>query len=245
MKRLLLLFLLLAAPARADAPADYAWAQHPGAALPLAASFTDSRGQSAPLGHWLGATPAIIALGYFACPNLCGIERADLYAALDRAGLRAGRDYTLLAVSIDPAETPHDAAAARDQALVANPQGQDWQFLVGDSAGLQRAVGFRARYDAQYKQFLHPTGLVFVTPDGWVSSYLLGVGYQPGDVQAGLARAGQGVAAAALPVLLLCFHYDAATGRYTLAIEKLLRLAAILTVATLGGMILLLRRGTR
>jgi len=247
MKRLMVLLALLAAPARADvpadyAPADYAYVQHPGAALPLDEQLTDSRGQSAPLGRWLGGAPAIIALGYFACPNLCGIERADLYAALDHAGLR---NATLLAVSIDPAETPRDAAVARDQALSTYPLGQDWHFLVGDSAELQRAVGFRARYDAQYKQFLHPSGLVFATPDGRVSSYLLGVGYQPGDVQAGISRAGQGVAAAALPVLLLCFHYDATTGRYTLAIEKLLRLAAILTVAMLGGMILLLRRDRR
>ena len=245
MKRLVILLALLAAPARADAPADYAYAQHPGAALPVTEQLTDSRGMSASLGRWLGGTPAIIALGYFACPNLCGIERADLYAALDRAGLQAGRDYTLLAVSIDPAETPRDAAVARDQALAVYPQGKDWHFLVGDSTALQRAVGFRARYDAQYKQFLHPSGLVFATPDGRVSSYLLGVGYQPGDVQAGLARARQGVAAAALPVLLLCFHFDTTTGRYTLAIVKLLRLAAFLTIATLGGVLLLLRRERR
>jgi protein SCO1/2 len=43
-------------------------------------------------------------------------------------------------------------------------------------------------------------------------------------------------------VLLLCFHFDATTGRYTLAIEKVLRLMGLLTVATLGGLMILLHR---
>ena len=37
-----------------------------------------------------------------------------------------------------------------------------------------------------------------------------------------------------MPVLLLCFNYDPATGRYTLAIVKLLRLFAVLTVLTIA-----------
>jgi protein SCO1/2 len=51
----------------------------------------------------------------------------------------------------------------------------------------------------------------------------------------GVTRAAQGtIASAAMPVLLLCFNYDPATGRYTLAIVKLLRLFAVLTVATIA-----------
>ena len=78
-----------------------------------------------------------------------------------------------------------------------------------------------------------------------VSSYLLGVGYRPGDMRVAVTRADRGgVAQAALPVLLLCFHYDPATGRYTLAIMKLLRLAAGITVITMGGTLFLaFRRG--
>ena len=77
-------------------------------------------------------------------------------------------------------------------------------------------------------------------PSGVVSSYLLGVGYQPGDVRLGVTRANLGsIAAAALPVLLLCFHYDPQTGRYTLAIMKLLRLAGLITVVTIAGTLFL------
>ena len=47
-------------------------------------------------------------------------------------------------------------------------------------------------------------------------------------------------AAAGLPVLLLCFHFDPLTGRYSLAIMRLVRLAAVLFVLTVSGMLWLL-----
>jgi protein SCO1/2 len=46
-------------------------------------------------------------------------------------------------------------------------------------------------------------------------------------------------------VLLLCFHYDPATGRYTLAVTRLVQLACALTVLTVGGTIALALRRER
>jgi protein SCO1/2 len=104
-------------------------------------------------------------------------------------------------------------------------------------------VGFRSRFDAADKQFLHPAGIVFLTGKGTVSSYLLGLGYQPRDVGLGVTRAANGVTARALPILLLCFHYDPTTGRYSLAILRVLQLGAAITVLVIAGtMTLALRR---
>jgi protein SCO1/2 len=65
-------------------------------------------------------------------------------------------------------------------------------------------------------------------------------------VRVAVTRAGQGsIARAALPVLLLCFHYDPSTGHYTLAITKILQLACLLTMLTLGGTIALALRRER
>ena len=49
-----------------------------------------------------GGKPLILVLGYFHCPNLCGVVRADLFDALQRVRDEAGRDYSLVALSIDP-----------------------------------------------------------------------------------------------------------------------------------------------
>jgi len=245
--------LLAAAHGRARAatfspidPTQFAWQQKPGAHLPLETGLTDDTGKPVSLRDLVGKFPLILDLGYFHCPSLCGVVRADLFSALQQSGLVAGRDYSLIAASIDPAETATDSAAARqsDAAEFPGLGVAVFHYLTGSQQAIstvEQAVGFRARYDARYRQFLHPSGLVFLSRQGVVSSYLLGVGYKGGDIRAAVirARAG-GIARAALPILLLCFHFDSSTGRYTLAITKILRLLGLLTVALIAALVLVL-----
>jgi protein SCO1/2 len=175
--------------------------------------------------------------------------RADLLDALSRLG--SGRAYNLVVMSIDPTETAADAASAKatDVAQFASANNAEHrEYLTGSAAAIQAvsdAVGLRSRFDAQAKQFLHPAGLVFLTGSGTVSSYLLGLGYKPGDVGLGLTRAANEVTARALPVLLLCFHYDPKTGRYSLAVWRLVQLGCVITVLVVGGVIYLALRRER
>lgn len=243
--------VLGAAAARAEDPGDFAFVQNPGALLPREAAFTEADGRTLRLGD-LGARPVILALGYFHCPSLCSLVRDDLFDALSHSGLRSGADYDLLVASIDPAETPADAAGAKadDVSRYGGEADQPgWHFVVGSTEAidaLASAVGFKRRYDAALRQFLHPAGLVVLTPGGRVSGYVLGVGYRAGEIRAAVTLAsGGGIARAALPLLLLCFHYDAATGRYSLAVMKVLRLAGIVTVLTMGSVLLLAWRRER
>ncbi|GBQ49145.1 SCO family protein [Komagataeibacter europaeus] len=214
-----------------------------GAVLPLDAPFTDTSGQTRPLRAFLGHGATIVSMGYYACPNMCELERTDLLDALARGGLKTPADYTLLVVSIDPAETRFTARQALVEDLARFPDpgaGQGWHFVTGAPASirrLSRAVGFHARYDEKLHQYLHPMGLVFITPAGIVSGYVLGIGYQPGDVRQAVVHAARGEQAGAAPILLLCFHYDETTGRYTLAVEKLLKLGGVLTVLMLGTLL--------
>jgi protein SCO1/2 len=242
---LALLFCAAAAPSGPDDASALAWKTAPGSVVPLNTTLRDELGHDVPLRAIFHGRPVILDLGYYHCPSLCGIAREDLFNAITRSGLVGGVDYTLVTLSIDPAEKPGDAAEAKAADLARTPHadGTDWHYLTGPAAGIEAAVGFRARYDPVLGQFLHPAGLVVLTADGTISSYLLGVGYAPGDLRAAVLRARDGgVARAVLPVLLLCFHYDMATGRYTLAIEKVLRLMALLTVLTLGGLMAVLHR---
>ena len=154
-------------------------------------------------------------------------------------------------LSIDPAETSADAQQAKstDLAAFALPGSAHWHYLTGSSQSVQAvidAVGFRDRFDQGTQQFIHPAGIVFLTAGGVVSSYLLGVGYTPTQVRSAIERARTGgVAAASSPLLLLCFHFDESTGRYSLEIMKVIRLAGLLTVITLAGVLFLLFRRER
>ena len=227
----LLAFLLLPGAAHAaDDAADFAWHMHRGAAVPTDLVLRDEADGEVRLGAAFAGKPVILDLGYYHCPTLCGLVRADLLAALKIGGLADGTDYSLVSLSIDPAETPKDAADAKaaDLAQLPAATGTNWHYLTGTPqalAAIADAVGFRDRYDVQLKQFLHPAGLVILTKDGVISSYLQGVGYSGGELRAALLRAGEGgIGQASLPILLLCFHFDSTTGRYTFAIEKALRL---------------------
>jgi protein SCO1/2 len=240
--------------ARVEAPefdaSSLSFRERPGATLPLDALFRDADAREVRIGELSHGLPLIVVLGYFKCSRLCGVVRASLFKALAGSGLRSGRDYALAAFSIDPQETSTDARAAMAQDMSTFTIAANMRYLTGTQREIRAiadAVGFRARPDPATRQFAHPAGIVFITPDGIVSSYLLGVGYAASAVRLGVRRAAARsvVAAAASPILLICFHFDPLTGRYSLEILKLLRLGAILTMATIGGVLYLLFRRER
>jgi protein SCO1/2 len=248
---LFILLLLTVQAHAATALSQFGFQQRPGNQVPTDTLLHDESGHDVRLGQLMNGEPTIFVLGYFRCPNLCGIVRADVFDALSRSGLDA-KQYSLIVLSINPAESNADATIAKREDLARYPlPGADhaWHYLTGPAAALTQianAVGFRDRYDRQLKQFLHPAGLVFLNPAGQISGYLLGVGYTPGDLASSVARARSGsIERATSSVLLLCFHFDPSTGRYTLAITKLMQIAGLLTVATIGGTIALALRRER
>jgi protein SCO1/2 len=239
----LLVLLLAILPATAADLSGLDWVQRPGAPLPLDAPLVDEHGAATTLRAVAGGLPLILAPGYFRCPTLCGIVRDDLLSALQRSDLRAGRDYALAVVTIDPAETPGDAADAREGGLSRYPGAgaeQGWRYLTGPAASLdavQQAAGFHARFDPGLRQFLHPAGLLVASPAGLVSGYLMGVGYTPADLDQAVGAARAGVQQAAQVVRMFCFAVDPVTGRVTLLTMRALRLLSVLTALALGGVL--------
>lgn len=252
----LLLALGVAAAAAGSSPAfdpsRFSYWERTGTALPGQILFLDSDQRPASLGDLSRQRPLILVPAYFHCANLCGVVRASLLSALQRTELQAGRDYTLAILSIDPHETSAEAREAKMADLSAfGSTGAEryWHYLTGSSENIKAvtdAIGFRHRFDPESKEFVHPAGIVFVTGSGMVSNYLLGVGYTPTDLRSAVRQAGSGrIAAAASSLLLICFHFDPTTGRYSLEILKLFRLAALLTVLIVVVMLFLLFRRER
>jgi protein SCO1 len=244
---LVLPLLFLPALAHAALPAELneiAYRQRPGARLPLETTLYDENGGPLRIAELFDGSPLILLLGYFHCPKLCSVARAELLSALRESGLMAGRDYTLAVVSIDPSEGAAAASGAKatDVERFATPGAErHWRFLTGDPAALRRleaAVGYEDRYVEGGAAFAHPVGVVFITSTGVVSNYLLGLGYDANDVRRATARAASGeISSPISPILLLCFDFDPATGRYTLAIMKALRWgegAAVALVVVMG-----------
>lgn len=246
---LLLLLAFLSIRVAADEPG---YRQFPGALMPDEAVLADEGGHPARFETLMGGQrPAILALIYFHCPALCGVELSDLFTALGQTGLAAGQDYDLFAVSIDPKDGSRDASEAHAAYLKRFPlpgAADGWHFLTGDPEALsavEHSVGFTARYEPVLQQYIHPAGVVVLTPKRRVASYLLGVGYDGRDLGRRLHEAAEGrIAPSGNPIMLLCFHFDPTSGRYSIDIVNALKLAALLTIIGIGGTILLAyRRG--
>lgn len=227
-----------------DIAKDVGFEQHPGAQLPRDDAFVDDRGRRVTLGEALGAKPAVLVLGYLACGDLCPLTIAGVTQALDASGLAPGRDYRALFVSIDPGETTPILEREKANRIRASDRSA-WTFLRGDARSigeLARAAGYRYRYEAGREAFAHAAGFMVLTPQAAVSRYFLGVRFEPASLASALRDADRRqVAAPASPLLLLCYHFDPATGRYTLAILGILR-AVIAALFLLGAGYWLWRR---
>ena len=221
--------------------------------LPLSLPFRDEVGRSVTLGDAFGKRPVVLALVYYNCPMLCTQVLNGLVAALNVMSLEAGRDFDVVAVSFDPRETPAMAAAKKDAYLgrYRHP-GSDtgWHFLTGDAASIQaltKAVGFRYRYDGDLDLFAHASAIMVATPEGKLSRYFYGIEYGPRDLRLGLVEASSGkIGTPVDQILLYCFHYDPASGKYGPIVVNIVRLGGLATLVLLGvAMIVMSRRRGR
>src|SRR5687767_8006366 len=180
----------------------------------------DEQGQAVQLSDYFHDQPVVLTLVYYRCPMLCNQVLNGLLKTSQAVPLEIGKDYRVLSVSIDPRETPEMAAAKKQQYVSRyRREGaqEGWHFLTGDEAAitaLAECVGYRYQYDERTGQYAHGSGILVVTPQGRISRYLYGIDYHPTDFRLALVESGEGkIGSAVEQFLLLCYHYDPATGK--------------------------------
>jgi protein SCO1/2 len=212
--------------------------QHLGATLPTSLIFRDSNGALVSLERLGRGGPFLLALGYYNCPNLCDTELRGIGRSVGSLALQPGRDFQVAFVSIDPHETPRQAAEAahtlaRDLPSADVPR---WHLLTGEDTQIQRlatALGYRYWFDARNGQYAHPAGLVVITSSGRIAQYFFGVSFPAATLRLALVGASHGQLGTVLDQLvLLCCGYDPTTGRYSLLIGRI-------AIAVCGGFLLL------
>jgi protein SCO1/2 len=243
--------LAVAASAGGGSFADLALEPHPGARLPLAAELTDEAGNAASLGSFFSGQPVVLVFDYLRCRTICGPVLGNLAAATAAVAPASPREYTVLAISIDPRDTPADAAAAKTKYLARYPAGVagTWHFLTGPEAAVRPiadAAGFHYRYDQASDQYIHSTGIALAAPDGVIRGYLGDIDVTPAALAAALdgARSGQSTGPLGR-FLLLCFGGSPVSGRYTPLIEASLIIFNIAAMLAACGLFLWLRRQHR
>jgi protein SCO1/2 len=223
--------------------------------LPLADAFKDETGRDLKLGDLFNHNrPVMLALMYYNCQMLCPQVLHGMASALRQSGFHPGSEYDVVVASIDPADTPANAAAEKQHFLSmigADPTASPAvHFLTGPQASitdLAQATGFHyvrvPGPDGKMTQFAHSSVIMIATPDGRMSKYLFGVDYQPRDVRLALIQAStRHIGTLSDLVLLYCCSYSPTQGRYTVAVLRILGLAGCASLAAVIAMLWLLSK---
>jgi protein SCO1 len=223
-----------------------------GAQVPLDAEFRDEAGRTVKLNDYFGRRPVILSLVYYSCEDLCPLVLEGLVRSLRPLSSSIGNEFDVLTVSFDARDTPALAAAKKSDAVKQYSRpgaGEGWHFLTGDETAIRRlteAVGFRYNYESDKDRFGHASGIILLTPEGKVARYFYGIEFAPRDLRLGLIEASANKIGSPIDQLLLfCYHYDPATGKYSLLITNLIRLGAAATVLALATFIALMLRRDR
>ena len=223
-----------------------------GGQIPLDLAFRDETGASVTLRKFFGEKPVVFALVYYECPMLCTQVLNGLVRSLKEVRFDAGKDFQLVVVSINPRETPRLAQSKKQiyAGLYLRPGGENgFHFLTGEEssiAPLAKAAGFRYAYDPETEQYAHASAILVLTPEGIISRYFYGIQYPARDLRLGLVEAAAGKIGSPMDqILLFCYHYDPATGKYGLVILNIVRAACLATLLGLAGFITILFRGER
>ncbi|MCC6989440.1 MAG: SCO family protein [Acidobacteria bacterium] len=223
------------------------------AQLPADATFKDDTGKTVRLGDYFGERPVVLAFVYYECPMLCNQILNGLVSGVGVLDQTVGTDFDVVAISFDARETPTQAAAKKATYLdrYQRPGSErGWHFLTGDEATIKRVTdtaGFQFAWDAASQQFAHASGIIVTTPEGKLSRYLFGIEYPPRDLKFALMESSAGkIGSVVDQVLLYCYHYEPATGSYSLVAMNAVRMGGVVTmVALLGFVAISLRRDNR
>jgi len=103
--------------------------------IPLDLTFNDENGNAVQLQQYFGAKPVILIMVYYQCPMLCTEVLNGFTGAMNGiVRFNIGREFNVVTVSIDPRDTPQDAAAAKKKYLQRYRRAgadQGWHFLTG------------------------------------------------------------------------------------------------------------------
>lgn len=218
--------------------------EHLDTAIPLDLEFKDHTGKAVTLGDFFdGQLPVVLTLNYSSCPMLCSLQLNGLFDGLK--GLEQwnlGSEYRMVTVSIDPTESVERAAMTRQKYLKLYGRagaGEGYACLVGKNkqiTELAKTVGFKYRFVPENGEYAHTAVTMICTPDGRMSRYLYGVEYQPQTLRLSMLEAGKGKIGSPMDqILLFCFQYDAASGKYAPAAFKLMKVGAASIVLVVGG----------
>jgi protein SCO1/2 len=197
--------------------------EHLDKVIPEGLSFRDENNNPVILKNLI-KKPTILALIYFDCPGICPQLLSSVSNVVRKMDMQLGKDYQIVTVSFNERDTPEKALDKKKNFLDRRSRHyeQYWNYLTGDSANiyaLTNAVGFK--FIRAGNDFIHPSCITILSPEGKITRYLYGTNFLPFDVKMALIEAQKGISRPTINrILEYCFTYDPAGRRYSLAVTK-------------------------
>lgn len=192
--------------------------------IPMKLVFNDEQGVPVELGTLI-TKPTILFFVYFDCPGICPALLGGTANVLERLDMKMGKDYEVITVSFNPADSPPAAVRLKKNYVheKLQPDAGSWHFLTGDSASIYKltnAAGFF--YQKAGVDYIHPSCLIILSPSGKITRYLYGTTFLPFDLKMALIEAQKGLSRPTINrVLEFCFNYDPDGRKYTLQVTKI------------------------
>ena len=223
--------------------------------LPLDLVFRDESGREVKLGQYFGHKPVVLAFVYYDCPMLCTQVLNGMVTSFRVLPFQVGNEFDVVTISFDPRETPELAQKKKKVYVDYLPEkmragaASGWHFLTGDQANIDKitaAAGFRYHWDDKTQQFAHASAIMVTTPHGKLSRYYYGIEYPARGLRLGLIESSANKIGSPVDQLLLyCYHYDPATGRYGAVVMNIMRVAGVITLLGIVAMLVILARTSR
>ena len=224
-------------------PEEVGIVEHLDTIIPANITFNNEQGQPVQLKSLI-TKPTILSLVYYDCPGICPALLSGVSDVVEKMGLELGKDYQIITVSFNDLDTPDEAIEKKKNYLGkhSRDRADHWMYLTGDSANiyyLTHTVGYN--FQRMGNDFMHPSCIMVLSPEGKVTRYLYGTSYLPFDVKMALIEAQKGQSRPTINrVLEYCFSYDPEGRKYTLQVTKI-SATVIIFFAALLFIILIIR----
>ncbi|HMV45260.1 MAG TPA: SCO family protein [Leptospiraceae bacterium] len=189
--------------------------------------------------------PVFLTIIYYKCPTLCNFHLNGISKVFKSLDWSVGKEFEFVAVSMDPKETPELAAKKKDAYLTdykksgTSRTNDGWHFLTGEEPQIKEladSLGFKYKWNAPIKQWIHPAVAYIITPEGKISRYLHGIEFGERDLKLSLVDASNGKIGNFIDKFaLFCFQFDPNKNKYTLYAYNIMRIGGAITVVILGA----------
>ena len=186
-------------------------------------TFVEDNGDTVKLRDLI-TKPTVFSFVYFDCPGLCSPLLEGVGDVIKKTDLKLGKDYQVITISFNFRDTPEKAKKKKETFVkrYAKNYSDGWIFLTTDSATIFKIVNsFGYKIKSVGMDFVHPSAIVLVSPEGMITRYLYGINFLPFDLKMAITEAqNEQVRPTIQKVLLYCFSYDPQGKRYAFEVTK-------------------------